>query len=143
MSPVMVYDRAMTELVLEGEAVTAAVVTMVLAACADLRVSDAEVAKVKDIVVSRTSWADDATADALIATAHDRIRDISALSDDRPRLMAALTHIGEQIGSLPARTEVLQLAHEVAAVDGLDDDEQAGINMLIEAFGADAAKIRA
>ena len=88
------------DLSLQGEQVTAAVVTMVLAACADLDVSDKEVARVKEIVVKRTSWTSDEVADALIETAHDRIRDISKLSDDKDKLLAALTHIGTQIGDL-------------------------------------------
>lgn len=130
-----------TELSLEGEQVTAAVVTMVLAACADLVVSDDEVARVKEILVSRTAWVDDKTADALIETAHDRIRDISELSGDRSLLLAALTNIGSQIGDVSARETVLGLAVEVAGVDGLDEDERVGINMLIEAFGADPARV--
>ena len=130
-----------TDLSLEGEQVTAAVVTMVLAACADLVVSDDEVARVKEILVGRTSWADDKTADALIETAHDRIRDISELSDDRKLLLAALTNIGNQIGDVSARETVLGLAVEVAGVDGFDEDERVGINMLVEAFGADPARV--
>ena len=128
---------------LEGEQVTAAVVTMVLSACADLDVSDAEVARMKDIVVKRTSWADEATADAAIETAHDRIRDIAQLSDEREQLLAALQHLGRQIGDVPAREAVLALAIEVASVDGLDEDERIGIDMLIEAFGADGDRVRA
>lgn len=127
---------------LEGEQVTAAVLTMVLAACADLEVSDEELARVKEIVVQRTSWADDNTADALIETAHDRIRDISQLADDREQLVAALGNVGAQIGDVPARESVLALAVEVASVDGLDEDEKIGIDMLMEAFGVDGARVR-
>ncbi len=129
------------DLSLEGEQVTAAVVTMVLAACADLNVSAEEVARVKEIVVQRTSWADDRGAEALIETAHDRIRDISQLSDDHDKLRAALAVLGTAIGDVSAREIVLGLAEEVASVDGLDDDERSGLDMLIDAFGADSARV--
>jgi tellurite resistance protein len=131
------------DLSLKGEQVTAAVVTMILAACADLDVSDTERERVKDIVVRRTSWADDATTDRLIDTAEDRIQDIGKLSDDRGKLLAALRNIGGQIGDLAAREAVLALALEVAAADGLDDDEALGMSMLIEAFGADEDRVHA
>jgi hypothetical protein len=129
-------------LALEGEQVTAAVLTMMLAACADLDVSDDEVSRVKEIVVSRTSWADDAAADGLIETARDRIRDISQISDDREKLVTALSNVGKQIGDTSARESVLALAFEVASVDGLDEDEALGLAMLIEAFDADGDRVR-